>query len=157
MIEERGFRVIVLHTDYRDMTGESALLADLFDRDADVLLVDSYQVSRDYFLALKKLVRVACFEDMGQPYPVDLLINYNIYAPGLVHSYTPLPTDAVAAQTYPDSVLLGVEYMPLRKAFQEPSSYQVADSVTDVTVTTALNGSCACIWSAGRSTSLRMR
>ncbi|RAZ03458.1 hypothetical protein DK853_53800, partial [Klebsiella oxytoca] len=62
MIEERGFRVIVLHTDYRDMTGESALLADLFDRDADVLLVDSYQVSRDYFLALKKLVRVACFE-----------------------------------------------------------------------------------------------
>lgn len=136
MIEERGFRVIVLHTDYRDMMGETALLADLFDRDADVLLVDSYQVNRDYFLTLKKLVRVACFEDMGQPYPVNLLINYNIYAPKLVQNYTPLRTDSTTAKTYPDSVLLGVDYMPLRKAFQEPSSYQVADSVTDVMVTT---------------------
>ncbi|MDE7323001.1 MAG: hypothetical protein K2N73_09820 [Lachnospiraceae bacterium] len=136
LIEDRGFRAIVLNTDYKNMMGEPVLLADLFDKNADVLLVDSYQVSRAYYLALKKLVRVACFEDMGQPYPVDLLINYNIYAPDLAQNYTPLQINNTTTQTYPDKVLLGVDYMPLRKAFQEPSSYRVADSVTDITITT---------------------
>lgn len=136
MIEDRGFRVIVLNTDYKNMTDEPALLADLFDRDADVLLVDSYQVSVAYYRALTKLVRVACFEDMGIAYPVHLLVNYNIYAQGLARNYMPPRSENDAVRTCPDRFLLGAAYMPLRKAFQEPSSYVVGDSVTDVTITT---------------------
>ena len=79
MIEDRGFRVIVLDSDYRDMMGEldrlAAVLQEERDADGAVLLVDSYQVSCEYYRALKELdrkrsVRVACFEDMGGAYPV---------------------------------------------------------------------------------------
>lgn len=135
MIEDRGFRVIVLHTDYKDMMSELPQLGKLFDGNRDVLLVDSYQVSHEYFRALKRLVKVACLEDMGYAYPVDLLINYNIYAPQLEQNYK-------ARDNHPDKALLGVEYMPLRKAFQAPSNYVVKDKITNVMITTGGSDPC---------------
>lgn len=136
MIEDRGFRVIVLNTDYKDMMSELPKLEKILRMEEDRLLVDSYQVTREYYLALRKLVKVACFEDMGQAYPVDLLINYNIYAPNLERHYKAPRTDSAARDTYPGKVLLGVDYMPLRKAFQEPSAYKVRDQAASVTITT---------------------
>lgn len=141
MIEERGFRVIVLGTDYRDMMSELPRLACLF-HGQDVLLVDSYQADSGYYLALRRLVLVACFEDLGQPYPVELLINYNIYAPKLEARYRAAAPGAPAADRYPRRVLLGAAYMPLRKAFQEPSEYEVRDTVTSVTITTGGSDPC---------------
>lgn len=135
MIEERGFRVIVLHTDYKDMMSELSALTALFCP-GDVLLVDSYQAGRAYYLSLRKVVKVACFEDMGQPYPVDLLINYNIYAPDLAQNYKAQQNERMTSDIYPGRVLLGVEYMPLRKAFQGAPAYKVSDKVKNVTITT---------------------
>ncbi len=143
LIEDRGFRVIVLDTDYRDMMGELPRLAAVLcaEQAADgiVLLVDSYQVSCAYYLELKKMgrhsLRVACFEDMGDAYPVDLLINYNIYAPDLAQKYR----DAGMENS---RLLLGARYMPLRKAFQEPAGYAVRSKVTDVMITTGGSDPC---------------
>ena len=137
MIEDRGFRVIVLNTDYRDMMCELPVLANQFQKEQDVVLVDSYQVSQEYYRMLGKLVKVACFEDMGEPYPVDLLINYNIYAPNLKRNYQGTDVDR-----YPKKALLGAEYMPLRKVFQKASEYQVHDKVTNVTITTGGSDPC---------------
>lgn len=142
MIEERGFGVLVLDTDYRDMMSEIPQLEGLFCRDKDVLLVDSYQVSCAYYLALRKLVAVACFEDMGEAYPVDLLINYNIYAPGLEQNYTRPDSESRTTDRYPLRTLLGAAYMPLRKSFQEPVSYGVQDKVTHVMITTGGSDPC---------------
>lgn len=146
LIEERGFRVIVLNTDYRDMMSELSLLEELFDENhsheelfdenhscENVILVDSYQVSRAYYLALRKYSLVACFEDMGEAYPVDLLINYNIYAPDLEQNYKAPEQERYE---YPEKTLLGAAYMPLRKAFQEPAGYRVVDKITNVIITT---------------------
>ena len=135
LIEERGFRVIVLETDYRDMMSELLQLDSLLQKQ-DVLLVDSYQADSGYYLALRKLVNVACFEDTGQAYPVDLLINYNIYAPDLERHYKEQNPGSGANGRFPREILLGAEYMPLRKAFQEPTGYVVNNKVTDVTITT---------------------
>lgn len=131
MIEARGFDAIVLDTDYRDMRAEPGRLAGILDERRDVLLVDSYQADVDYFLALRKLARVACLEDMGFAYPVNLLINYNIYAPKLKERY-----QEQDGARQPDAMLLGADYVPLRKAFQEPSGYVVKNKVTDVIITT---------------------
>ena len=140
MIEERGFRVIVLGTDYRDMMGELPLLREVLlggpCSAGAMLLVDSYQVSREYYLALRSFVRVACFEDMGEAYPVDLLINYNIYAPALESRYQERDPQSCIEDRYPQRVLLGTEYMPLRKAFQGAAEYVVQDKVTNVIITT---------------------
>lgn len=136
MIEERGFRVIVLGTDYKDMMSELPLLENRFDKARDILLVDSYQVSVEYYKALRNFVCVACFEDMGTAYPVNLLINYNVYGPQLAGCYQAQKQEDKGIDRYPDNVLLGVEYMPLRKAFQVPSAYRVKDNITDVMITT---------------------
>lgn len=142
LIEDRGFRVIVLNTDFRDMTGELPLIEKIFQEEkCSILLVDSYQADREYYLALKRMgrtksVRVACFEDLGEACPVELLINYNIYAPGLEENYSRPGLDSDTAGKYPDKVLLGSKYTPLRKAFQEPAEYRIADKITDVIITT---------------------
>lgn len=128
MITERGFRVIVLHTDYKDMMSELPQLAKMLDKAQDILLVDSYQADTAYFEAISKLAVTVCLEDMGEPYPVDLLINYNLYAPKLAENYR--------IHEKPLNTLLGADYMPLRSVFQTDIDYSVKDKVTDVMITT---------------------
>lgn len=127
MISNRGFQSIVLETDYKVMEEELPYLAKRLKRE-DILLVDSYQVTVQYYQKLRELCRVACLEDMGNPYPVDLLINYNIYGPDLQANY-----EGINA---PEKVLLGVTYMPLRDIYREDIAYEVREKVTDVMITT---------------------
>lgn len=128
LIKDRGFRVIVLHTDYKKMMNELSQLSQLLDKDKDILLVDSYQADTAYFEAVLELAFTVCLEDMGVPYPVDLLINYNLYAPKLRENYQ--------LNGKPLNTLLGAEYMPLRSVFQKDIAYSVKDKVTDVMITT---------------------
>ncbi|MDE6363459.1 MAG: UDP-2,4-diacetamido-2,4,6-trideoxy-beta-L-altropyranose hydrolase [Lachnospiraceae bacterium] len=131
MIEDRGFCVFTLETDYREMLRELPQFERILDRRSDLVLVDSYHANNEYYLKLGKLARVACFEDLGEPHPVDLLINYNIYAPQLEQCYQKTFSDH-----YPKKALLGTSYVPLRKAFRKPACYQVRDRVTEILITT---------------------
>lgn len=128
MIAERGFRVIVLHTDYRDMMSELPQLENMLAWERDLLLVDSYQADTAYFAAVSKLAVTVCLEDMGEPYPVDMLINYNLYAPKLAGRYQ--------INGKPLDTLLGAPFVPLRSLFQTDNAYTVRDRVTDVMITT---------------------
>lgn len=135
MIQQRGFQTRLLTTDYRDMLSELPQLKQLLSAEKEmikkhVILVDSYQVSKAYYRELRKLGCVACLEDMGQPYPVDLLINYNIYGEKLAPQY------AAGNENKPDKTLLGVSYMPLRQEFLTDMEYTLKEEVTDVMITT---------------------
>lgn len=129
LIEERGYRFILLPTDYRKMEEELPFLKNIVadsgasEIEKAVFLVDSYQVTEKYFWALKGLGVVACLEDMGKSYPVDLLINYNLYGPETVY--------AEGLHT-----LLGVRYVPLRKEFIGNCDYKVREKVKNVLITT---------------------
>lgn len=131
MIEDRGFEVYVLGTDYRDMESELPRIEqylqtqDMQAGEVSVILVDSYQVTSGYYEELRTMAKVACLEDMGQSYPVDLLINYNIYGPKLVYDNK---------ITY--ATLLGTGYQPLRREFQQDMQYDIKDKITDVMITT---------------------
>lgn len=135
MIEQRGFQTRLLATDYRDMLSELPQLEQILNEEDEkikkhVILVDSYQVSEAYYRELGKLAYVACLEDMGQPYPVDLLINYNIYGEKLASNYEEDSTNR------PRKTLLGVSYMPLRQEFLSDNDYKLREKVTDVMITT---------------------
>ena len=135
MIERRGFQTRLLTTDYRDMLSELPQLAQILAEEnceikKHVILVDSYQVSEAYFRELHKLARTACLEDMGQPYPVDVLINYNIYGEKLAPYYE------AGGMNKPQQILLGTAYMPLRQEFLEDVTYMLREKVTDVMITT---------------------
>lgn len=131
MIGDRGFEVCVLGTDYRDMESELPLIREFLrqrtkDVDASsVILVDSYQVTSKYYEELRIMAKVACLEDMGQSYPVDLLINYNIYGPKLVYD-----------NKVTHATLLGTRYQPLRREFQQDIQYAIKNKITDVMITT---------------------
>ncbi len=127
IINERGFECIVLDTDYKDMESELGKLASILKKE-DIILVDSYCVTENYLRSLGEMCKTAYLEDMGKPYPVKLLINYNIYAPSLAEEYQ--------KPQKPDKVLLGVEYMPLRDIYRYDIDYEVKDKVSDVMITT---------------------
>lgn len=134
IIEDRGFDVRALRTDYRDMETEIDILGSILQA-GDVILVDSYQATVEYFRKLGKLCRTAYLEDIGLAYPVDLLINYNIYGPKLEQNYE-------AAENPPKRLLLGTKYMPLRELFQRDIAYEVKEEVRDVMVTTGGSDPC---------------
>lgn len=127
MIHKRGYETILLDTDYQEMQLEIRQIASIMQknphREQNLILVDSYQVTEPYFISLGNYAKVACMEDMGHSYPVDMLINYNIYGPQLEY-------------TGNFKTILGTKYVPLRQEFRADCAYSVRDTVTDVMLTT---------------------
>lgn len=124
LLTKKGIPYRVLHTDYADMEAELpellAVLRELTLRaespDAALaqkntsILVDSYYVTEKYLAALKKRITTIYMDDIyAFSYPVDMLINYNIYGEEMGYE-----KDAAFADT---KLLLGTEYVPLREEF----------------------------------------
>lgn len=127
MISKRGYEAILLETDYQEMELEIRQIAAIMQknphREQNIILVDSYQATEPYFISLRNYAKVACMEDMGYSYPVDMIINYNIYAPHI-------------AYTGSYKKVLGTEYVPLRDEFRTDCEYVLREQVTDIMVTT---------------------
>lgn len=106
MIINRGFSAICLHNDWRDKESElKQLISELEIARPSLLLVDSYQVTEIYLRELRKIIKLAYLDDRNAfDYPVDIIINYSIYADDI--DYSPNR-----------KCLLGMKYVPLRKQF----------------------------------------
>lgn len=120
LISQAGMRYICLHTDWDHMEEEVALLrTEIKKAGCKKLLVDSYQVTREYFSALSDLCKIIyiddCFEDI---YPVDMVINYNAY-------HVRFPYDEAYAER--TKLLLGTSYVPLREEFSSMSNSHVTE------------------------------
>ena len=76
LLEKRGYRYIVLNTDWKDMEGElPALRKVIGERGIHTLLIDSYRVTEKYLAELEKLVRTVYIDDVNAfHYPVSALI-----------------------------------------------------------------------------------
>ena len=124
LLTKKGIPYRVLHTDYADMEAELPKLwnalselpqgpgvpeATLPQRNT-FILVDSYYVTEKYLAALKKRITTIYMDDIyAFSYPVDMLINYNIYGEEMGYE-----KDAAFADT---KLLLGANYVPLREEF----------------------------------------
>lgn len=105
VVQAAGFETIVLGTDYTQMEQEWPKLQEILPRGCK-LLVDSYFVTDDYLRKLGEKGKVFYVDDVNAfPYPVDGIINGNIYG-GDVDYQAPL-------------VLGGCEYAPLRREYRE--------------------------------------
>lgn len=132
LLTERGQAYRVLHSDYRKLEQElPGLLALLQAEKPSLLLIDSYFVTKEYLRQVGELVKTAYLDDYGTlPYPVDLLINYNIYGDQIDYKGMLLgSTSATDMQ-----LLLGSSYAPLRPEFSQ-ATYVVKDQVEKVLVT----------------------
>lgn len=105
LLEEQGFQVLVLHTDYRMMDVEWETLEPLLPRGSK-LLVDSYFVTDEYLNKLRTRTKVIYVDDVNAfDYPVDCIINGNIYGADTEY-HAPL-------------VLGGCKYAPLRREYAQ--------------------------------------
>lgn len=130
LLTKKGVPYRVLHTDYADMEAELPKLwnalselpqgpgepeAALPQRNT-FILVDSYYVTEKYLAALKKRITTIYMDDIyAFSYPVDMLINYNIYGEEMGYE-----KDAAFADT---KLLLGTKYVPLREEFSVGAGY----------------------------------
>lgn len=133
LLTKKGIPYRVLHTDYADMEAELPKLwnalselpqgpgvpeAALPQRNT-FILVDSYYVTEKYLAALKKRITTIYMDDIyAFSYPVDMLINYNIYEEEMGYE-----KDAAFADT---KLLLGANYVPLREEFSAGEQQRTA-------------------------------
>ena len=129
LLAARGLAYTVLHTDYRRMEEElTILLPMLEEKRPDLLLTDSYFVTPYYLEQVGKYTKTAYVDDtFSFPYPVDVVINYNIYGEQLPYKEKALPRNR--------EFLLGCDYVPLRKEFGQ-KTYRVNEQAENVLITT---------------------
>lgn len=135
LLTGKGISYHILHTDYADMEAElpellcilqeltqqaelpEAVMPQMSLQRKDIaILVDSYFVTEAYLSTLKERLTTIYMDDIyAFSYPVDMLINYNIYGEEMGYE-----KDAAFADT---KLLLGTKYVPLRAEFTVGAGY----------------------------------
>lgn len=131
LIEKNGFSYICLNSVWNDLEQELDVMVGIIEeKRIPLLLVDSYFVTEKYLLTLRKYTKIAYMDDLDQfIYPVDLLINYNVYAEQL--DYPRRYRDAGLATKF----ALGCSYAPLREEFRGRER-SISQRVRKVLITT---------------------
>lgn len=130
MIENNGFEVICLNSVWNDLEQETDRLIEVINsQDIDVLLIDTYYVTSGYLSIIREHTRTVYIDDLHKfAYPVDMLINYNIYADKIDY------LDIYKEKTVPKFVL-GCQYVPLREEFCDVTR-NIGLNVNKILVTT---------------------
>lgn len=132
LIKERGFEVIVLSSDYTMLDEELKIWPKIIN--IDVLFIDSYYVTPGYLSEIKTKFNctIVYIDDLHSfPYPVDVLINYNIY--GLDINYKQIYSDS---GTKCPQLLLGPSFAPLRLAFRKTPPQKQKKLVENILIST---------------------
>ncbi len=112
IIQARGYKCIVLGTDYANMEAElSALTGLLNDERPDMVFVDSYFVTETYLNALHSFVKLVYIDDLAAfAYPVDTILAYDLGMESTKYE------NLYRGKKLPQ-MLIGPKYTPLRKEF----------------------------------------
>ena len=150
-IESRGYLCVCINSDYKDLCSDYRCDKYLeLIQGANIILVDSYFADEEYYRELRSVIessktiddnsdllkkisaRIVCMDDLCEKaVPVDILINYNIYADKKKYD------DLYGCSNYEmPELILGPEYAPLRKEFSEGKSIEVRDKVSDILILT---------------------
>lgn len=109
LISGRGYQYIVLHTKWDDMESEiSSLLNIISEKNMKRILIDSYQVTKNYLKKLQERLEIYYIDDLNAfHYSVDAIISYEINWEACLYH-----------ENYRNTRLyLGPQYTPLRKVF----------------------------------------
>ncbi len=128
-IELRGMYCVVLNSAYNKLEQETnALIANIKTYHIKTLVIDSYYVTDTYLQAIRKETKIVYIDDvLNFAYPVDVLVNYNIYADK--SEYKQLYANAQCPL-----LLLGMEYAPLREEFKNVK-YVIRPEVKNILIT----------------------
>lgn len=124
LLQQRGFRAVVMHTQWKDMEGELPMLSEIIRKEGiKVLLIDSYQVTDRYLLAVTSQTRTIYLDDMNAfLYPVNAVICYASYWKKFHYE------DRYAGT----KLYMGTGYVPLRQAFCHCGEKEIKDSAENI-------------------------
>ncbi len=141
-IKSEGFEVVMLRGqdsniegigfNYGDASSLSTEVEELGDilkeLNIQMLFIDSYNVSFEYFIKIKSLVNKICYiDDLNKfDYPVDVIINGNICAEDL--NYKKFSKDEI--------LLLGLKYNLIRDEYKNIPHRTIKREVKDIMITT---------------------
>lgn len=130
IIESRNFEAICLDSVWDNLDLETDnLIKIIISRKIGFIIIDTYYVTFDYLLKLRKHTKTAYIDDLHKfAYPVDLLINYNIFADKVNYS------GMYSGKRLP-KLALGCGYAPLRAEFCNIKKH-INQNVKNVLVTT---------------------
>ncbi len=131
--DNMGFSSLVLHTDYENMETELSLFSQcICQMQVDMILVDSYYITKRYISELSEMAPVSLIEDfITETYEANNIINYNMYAKEKVYQ----SMYENSKKLKPTNFLLGPSFAPLRPQFMN-LNYQVREEVSSVLLTT---------------------
>ncbi len=115
LLHKKGFITKCLDSKWDNLENEmiSGKINSVLENDNNIkgILVDTYYVTEKYLDRLRKICKTIYIDDIFalHRYPVDFLLNYNIYGTDLDYKSRCLPET---------KLLLGTKYVPLRKEFQ---------------------------------------
>ncbi len=130
IIEESGFRTYNLGSIWNNMDTEiETFCRFICDNQIEIVLIDSYFVTKNYLEQITKYVRVCYIDDLDMfIYPVDLIVNYSL-------SWDREYENRYRIAGLSTSFLLGGAYVPLREEFAF-EKYQINPQVKKVLITT---------------------
>ncbi len=134
LIEGRGYRTQILHSDYTETEAEVPFFKKVIDGlKPDFILVDTYYATPAYFKALKGSCLIGMIDDFGdRAFSVDVLFNFQCY--GKETDYARLYEEA--GVTKPSLILTGAEYLPMRAEYATASKSRRKRGVSDVLIMT---------------------
>ena len=131
LIRQHGFQIICLNSMWSDLDKETNTIIQLIaEQHITLLIIDSYFVTKSYLKSIAQHTKVAYIDDINQfIYPVDYLINYNIYAPsmGYITRYQKSGLNTC--------FVLGCKYIPLREEFIQVKK-EINQTVSRILITT---------------------
>lgn len=130
LAESRGYESFVLESDPRNMEAELSAWHNVPDinKKTNVILIDSYFVTKRYLQEIKKYGHVTLLDDLGeQCFPADRIVNYNVFADRKHY-------EALYA-TAETELILGGDYVPIRPQFRE-KPYRIREQAEHILITT---------------------
>lgn len=135
MIETAGFKHLSLHSKWDNLDSEiPKMIKHLKNNKCDLLIIDTYSITKNYVEALRPYVKI-CYlgskqENLGK---LNVLINYSSHIDYDFYS-----------NNYKDTFLmLGTDYIPLRKEFQNLHYRPLTGKLRNVLLTTGnTDGNC---------------
>ncbi len=129
-VNSRGFETLILDTDYTNLEDELPKFKSfILKYKPSCIVIDSYYVTKNYLNELKTITKTAYIDDLAAfAYPVDTLINYNVYAEDMDYE--------ILYKGKPPKCCRGTEYAPLRKDFEALAPALIKEKALNVLVLT---------------------
>ena len=128
LLENRGYEYIVLDTQWDDMDSEIPVMQKLVsNRNIEKLIIDSYAATAKYLSAMTDVTYTMYIDDLNRTdLSVDAVLCYAIYTDKQVY------TENCAGRKV--KLLLGTDYVPLRKVFQDIPPKTINENISNILI-----------------------